>query len=455
MPWGIISRLALKNPSNVPLGVVVWREPGARATGINPRMSALRTPSRSWIIYGSAILIFGLGVWYFGFRTELPKVSGSPWRSRGGNQPVPVRAVEVAKTGLPVHLRAIGTVTPLNTVTVRSRVEGQLLKVHFEEGQQVNEGTLLAEVDPLPYKLKLAQAEAKQRSDAAQLQTARADLERTKLLFAQNLVTQQQLEAQQALVADREGVLAADQSLVEDARRQLDYTRIESPIGGRLGLRQMDAGNVVRPTDAAGLVVITRLKPINVLFTVPEIDLQKVLEPLRAGQTLPVEAWDRGENTLLASGSLRTIDNQIDLSTGTLRLKAEFANGDEKLFPNQFVNVRLRVKVIEDAVVIPSAAVQFGSRGTYVYVVDEEGKARVRDIVLGPSDSARQSITKGLNVGEKVILEGLDRLRDGRPVSLLGPSGLGPPAAPPVPGAAGAPAGKDDKGGRGERKKKS
>lgn len=318
----------------------------------------------------------------------------------------------------------------------------------------MQEGSLLAEVDPLPYKLKLAQAEAKQRSDAAQLQNARADLERTKLLFAQNLVTQQQLEAQQALVADREGVLAADQSLVEDARRQLDYTRIESPISGRLGLRQMDAGNVVRPTDPSGIVVITRLKPINVLFTVPEIDLQKVLEPLRAGQTLSVEAWDRGENALLASGILRTIDNQIDLATGTLRLKAEFANADEKLFPNQFVNVRLRVKVIEDAVIIPSAAVQFGSRGTYVYVVDAEGKARVRDVVLGPSDSARQSVAKGLEVGEKVILEGLDRLRDGRPVSLLGPSGLGPPAPPPGAAPSGPPGAKDDKGGRGERKKK-
>jgi multidrug efflux system membrane fusion protein len=198
-----------------------------------------------------------------------------------------------------------------------------------------------------------------------------------------------------------------------------------------------------------------RLKPINVLSTVPEIDLQKVLEPLRAAQTLPVEAWDRGETRCSRPVPCVPSTTRSIYSTGALRLKAEFANGDEKLFPNQFVNVRLRVKVIEDAVVIPSAAVQFGSRGTYVYVVDEEGKARVRDIVPGPSDSARQSITKGLKVGEKVILEGLDRLRDGRPVSLLGPSGLGPPAAPPVPGAAGAPAGKDDKGGRGERKKKS
>lgn len=417
-------------------------------------MSVQSSPFRSWLLYGAAIAVFGLGVWYFGFRTELPKMGVNPWRSRGGNQPAPVRAVEATKTSLPVHLRAIGTVTPLNTVIVRSRVEGQLLRVHFEEGQQVQEGSLLAEVDPLPYKLKLAQAEAKQRSDAAQLQNARADLERTKLLFAQNLVTQQQLEAQQALVADREGVLAADQSLVEDARRQLDYTRIESPISGRLGLRQMDAGNVVRPTDPSGIVVITRLKPINVLFTVPEIDLQKVLEPLRAGQTLSVEAWDRGENALLASGILRTIDNQIDLATGTLRLKAEFDNADEKLFPNQFVNVRLRVKVIEDAVIIPSAAVQFGSRGTYVYVVDAEGKARVRDVVLGPSDSARQSVAKGLEVGEKVILEGLDRLRDGRPVSLLGPSGLGPPAPPPGAAPSGPAGAKDDKGGRGERKKK-
>lgn len=333
--------------------------------------------------------------------------------------PVPVRAVPVEKRDLPVHLRAIGTVSPLNTVIVRSRVEGPLLRVAFQEGQQVEKGQLLAEIDPIQYKIRLSQMEAQLRQNEAQLRTARSDLERIKPLQAQNLITQQQLEAQQALVSEREAILAADQAQVDDARRQLGYTRIEAPISGRLGLRQVDVGNLIRPSDANGLVVITQMSPIAVSFTVPEIDLQKVVEPLRAGEQLPVDALDRDEQKVLASGVLKTVDNQIDLATGTLRLKAEFANADEKLFPNQFVNVRMLVRTLKEAVVIPTAGVQYGSRGTYVYLVNEESKATMRDIVVGPSDGDRQSIVKGLQVGDKVILEGLDRLREGRVVALV------------------------------------
>ena len=290
--------------------------------------------------------------------------------------------------------------------------------------------------------------EGQHRQNVAQLQTARADLERFKQLNSQTLVTQQQLEAQQSLVAEREGALASEQALVDDARRQLAYTKIEAPIAGRLGLRQVDAGNLVRPGDAGGLVVITQTRPISVMFTVPESDLPKVLEPMRAGEHPEVEAWDRGEQILLATGRLKTIDNQIDLATGTLRLKAEFPNADEKLFPNQFVNIRLRVRTLTDAVVVPSAAVQYGSRGTYLYLVNEQGQATVRDVVLGPSDGPHQAIAKGLNHGEMVILEGLDRLREGRLVSLVAKDGEAP-AKPPVD-----PAPKGDKSGKGERSKK-
>lgn len=393
-------------------------------------MASTSPAKRPWILYTVVLLLFGGAVWYFGFRTEPPKASGNPFRSRSGKQATPVRAVPAEKTSLPVHLRAIGTVTAHNTVTVRSRVEGPLLRLLFTEGQMVKQGELLAEVDPVPYEIRLTQMEARERQNAAQLQTARADLERFRLLHAQTLVTQQQLEAQQALVAEREALLAADRSQVDDARRQLAYTRIEAPIAGRLGLRQMDPGNLIRPGDAGGLVVITQTRPISVVFTVPEVDLQKVIEPLRGGQSLPVEAWDRGENVLLAAGELRTVDNQIDLATGTLRLKAEFPNEGEKLFPNQFVNVRLRVRVLADAVVIPAACVQFGSRGTYVYVVNAENQAKVRDVVLGPVDGERQSIASGLTAGEQVVLEGIDRLRDGRAVTLVGADGTAPPAAP-------------------------
>ncbi len=400
---------------------------------------------RPWILYSVVLLLFGGAVWYFGIRSEPPKSgAGNPFRSRSGKQATPVRAVTAEKTALPVHLRAIGTVTAHNTVTVRSRVEGPLLRFLFTEGQMTKQGDLLAEVDPLPYQIRLAQSEARERQNTAQLQTARADLERFRMLHAQTLLTQQQLEAQQSLVAEREAVLAADRSQVDDARRQLAYTRIEAPIAGRLGLRQLDPGNLIRPGDAGGLVMITQTQPISVVFTVPEVDLQKVLEPLRAGQALPVEAWDRGENARLAAGELRTVDNQIDLATGTIRLKAEFPNDNERLFPNQFVNVRLRVRVINDAVVIPAACVQYGSRGTYVYVVNAENQAKVRVVVLGPVDGERQSVASGLAAGEQVVLEGIDRLRDGRAVTMVGADGTAPPT---VPGAM-----RSDKGGgKGEK----
>jgi multidrug efflux system membrane fusion protein len=410
-------------------------------------MSSAPSPRRPWLLYGAVTLVFAAGVWYFGFRTD-PAAAGAgrmSFRSRSGSTATPVRVEPVQRRDLAVHLRAIGTVTPRNTVTVRSRVEGQLLKVHFQEGQQVTAGQLLAEIDPLPYEIRLAQAEARLRQNRAQLLTAKADLERVRQLHAQTLMSQQQLEAAQALVADREGAVAADQANVDDARRQLAYTRIEAPLAGRLGLRQVDAGNLIRPGDAGGIVVITQTRPINVLFTVPEQDLPKVLEPLRAGQGLPVEAWDRAEQQRLAAGLLNTVDNQIDLATGTVRLKAEFPNEDEKLFPNQFVNVRLRVRTFKDAVVVPVAAVQYGSRGTYVYLVTAEGLAAVRDVVLGPSEEGLQAVLQGLSGGERVVLEGIDRLREGRPVTIVAADGT---VTPP-------PAGKGDKGGKGGKGEKS
>jgi len=266
----------------------------------------------------------------------------------------------------------------------------------------------------------------------SQVRTAQSDLDRFKQLFAQTLISSQQLEAQQAQLAERLGMLAAEQAQVADARRQLAYTRIEAPIPGRLGLRQVDAGNLVRSNDAGGLVVITQTRPIAVMFTIPEMDLQKVVAPLRAGETLAVEAWDRGESVPLATGVLKTVDNQIDLTTGTLRLKAEFANTDEKLFPNQFVNVRLRVRTLVGATVIPAAAVLYGSRGPYVYVVGPENKVSVRDLVLGPTDGASQAVTKGLAIGETVVLDGVDRLREGRVVFMVGDEPA-KPAAPAQP----------------------
>ncbi len=406
-------------------------------------MSQPPSSRRRWFLYAAVAIVFAGGAWYFAAQSGPPKQE-NPFRSRGkGGPPVPVRAEVAKKQELSVYLRAIGTVVPLNTVVVRSRVDGQLLKVAFTEGQEVKQGDVLAEIDPAPYQLRLAQAEGSFLQSQSQARTAQADLERFKQLHVQTLVTLQDLEKQQALVAEREGLLAAEKAKVDDARRQLDYTRIEAPISGRLGLRQVDAGNMVRAGDAGGLVTITQTRPITVNFTIPEVELQKVVEPLRAGEALQVEAWDRSERTVLATGSLRTVDNQIDIATGTLRLKAEFPNADEKLFPNQFVNVRLRVRVLRDVLVIPVIGVQFGSRGTYVYVVAAENKASVRDVVLGPSEGTMQSITQGLQAGDLVILEGLDRLREGRVVSVVSDDPAKNQGAP-----------KGERGGAGKGKKK-
>ncbi len=399
-------------------------------------MSASVPPSkRRWFIFAAIGAVFAGGVWYFGFRATPPSTStGGFRRSFSGPDAVPVKTVAAKGDALDVYLKSIGTVTPLNTVTVRSRVEGELLKVTFKEGQKVRKGDLLAEIDPSPYRIKLAQAEGNQKQNQAQLKNAENDLERLKQLFEKTLVTAQELDAALALVAERRGALAANEAQVQDARLQLNYTRIEAPIDGRLGFRQVDEGNLIRPGDSGGLVVITQTQPIAVLFTVPEVDLQKVLDPLRDGKTLTVEAWDRSEQTVLAKGILRTVDNQIDIATGTLRLKAEFANEDERLFPNQFVNVRLRVRTIEDAVVIPAAAVQYGSRGTYVYVVNQENKAVIHDVVLGSSDGTWHAVVKGVAAGDEVVLEGLDRLREGRAVQIVN-DGAAPAA--PVPASTG------------------
>ena len=398
---------------------------------------------RSWLIYCGLTLLFAAGVWYFGFRTKgAQDNTRASFRKKYAAIPAPVRVVKAERRNLDVYLKAIGTVNPLNTVTVRSRVEGQLLRVAFEEGQYVKQGQLLAEIDPTPYKIRLAQVEGQQLQNVSQVQTAKSDLERFRALHAQALVTTQQLEQQQALVAEREGALAADRAQVEEARLQLAYTRIEAPISGRTGLRTVDVGNLVRANDANGLFVISQTRPITVVFTVPEIDLAKVVEPLRAGEHLPVEAWDRGEQLKLGTGVLKTFDNKIELATGTLRLKAEFPNEDEKLFPNQFVNVRLKVRTLTDAVVVPAAAVQFGSRGTYVYLVTDDNKSTVRNIVLGPSDGTYQAVTEGLKGGEGVVLEGLDRLREGKNVIIV------PDAPAPAPGADSA---AKAKGGRGKK----
>lgn len=325
-------------------------------------------------------------------------------------------AVSVAPTrrgDLAVVVTALGTVTARETVTVHSRVDGELKRVHFREGQQVKAGELLAEIDPRPFQIALAQARGQLARDQALLDNARLDVTRYRELLQQDSIASQQVDAQLALVNQYQGVVQADVAAVDNARLQLDYARITAPISGRLGLRQVDAGNIVRASDTAGLVVITATAPISVLFAVPAGELPAIRARLRAGAELEVEAFDSGGARRLARGRLQSLDNQIDTTTATLKLKAEFDNDDDALFPNQFVNVALNVETRTGVVLLPSAAVQRGQGGAFVYVIDAERLAQRRAVVLGPAMGDEVMVEEGLREGESVVIEGVDKLRDG------------------------------------------
>lgn len=391
--------------------------PDSRAT---PRFS------RRWLI-GLAVLLGALLLWWLLPGKPVTKKEGnSPW-----DGPVPVRLTEVGSGDFHIELKALGTVTALNTVNVRSRVDGELVKVFFEEGQLVKAGDLLAQIDPRPYQVALQQAEGTLAQNQAQLKNAEIDLARYQGLYAEDSIAKQTLDTQQALVGQYRGTVKSNQAAVAEARLNLDFTRIRAPISGRLGLRQVDLGNLVRSSDTTPLVVITQVEPIAVNFTLPEKDLPPVLARVRDNQKLRVEAWDRGEQQRLAEGELHSLDNQIDVATGTVKLKARFANTGEQLFPNQFVNVRLRVETRQQATLIPSAAVQFGARGTFVFVLGEGDKVQIRDVRIAASDGATSLVEEGVKVGERLVLEGIDKLKDGSQVQVIGnePGALAQPQA--------------------------
>lgn len=341
--------------------------------------------------------------------------SGAPAKS--GPRTIPVRTAPVGQRNMDLYLNGLGTVTAFKTVTMRSRVDGELVNVAFNEGQIVREGDLLAEIDPRPFAAQLQQAEGQLARDQATLQLAKLTLARGQDLARSKSIAPQQVDEQVAQVEQMEGTIQTDEAMVANARLQLSYCRIVSPISGRIGLRLVDQGNIVHANDPNGLAVITQLQPIALVFTIPQDDIPRVQKQMHAGKTLAVEAWDRDFKTKLATGTLTAIDNQVDPLSGTLRLKATFENEDNMLFPNQFVNARLLVDVKQDAIVVPSAAVQRGPNGTFVYVVQPDETVKLRMITVGPSEGAETSIESGLTTGEIVVTDGIDKLTDGSKVS--------------------------------------
>ncbi len=377
---------------------------------------------------------------------------GGPGGGRfGGGDPnrlQPVAAVAARQGDINVVQNGLGTVAALKVATVKARVDGLLQNVMFREGQIVKAGEVLAEIDPQPLRVQLSQVEGQLARDQAQLANARIDLERYRTLLAQDSIAKQQLDAQESQVKQFEGTVKIDQAQVDNARLQLSYTKITAPISGRLGLRQLDAGNIIRQSDTNGLVVITQVDPITVLFTIPQDNLPRVLKQLKTGAKLAVEAWDRDSKNKLATGVLLSADNQIDIATGTIKLKAQFPNGDGLLFPNQFVNVRMVVDTRRNATIIPLAAIQRGARGVVVYVVKEDKTVATRPVVMGPIENDNVLIESGIAPGELVVVDGIDRLREGAKVDVVAP--FVPRSGPPG-GRGGDPSkrGGDGKGGWG------
>ena len=331
----------------------------------------------------------------------------------GGPRATPVVTASARAGDLPVSLTALGSVTALNTVTVRSRVDGQLLRVHFNEGQLVHAGDLLAEIDPSPFQAQLTQAEGQLARDMAALQNARLDLERYKTLVDREMIARQQYDTQAATVRQSEGAVKADQGQLDLIKVNISYTRIAAPISGRVGLRLVDAGNMVKANDPGGLVVIAQVEPIAVVFAIPEDNLQAVLRQYRTGRSVQVDAFDREGKRKLATGTLAAVDNQIDPATGTVKLKASFPNHDGALFPNQFVNARVVVDVLSNVVLAPGEAIQRGPQGAFVYVVKPDGTAQMRRLELGPSDGGLVAVKQGLAAGEAVVVDGAEKLQDG------------------------------------------
>jgi len=382
---------------------------------------------RRWWFWVLVVGVLAFGGWYYrnswnasqaAATTAAPGAAGKGKGGSGaGGLVVPVVVSTAQRGDLPVYFNGLGTVTAFNTVTVRSRVDGQLVSVAFKEGQFVHQGDLLAQIDPRPFQVQLEQALGQLAKDQAQRKDAEVNLERYKLLFKEGVIPQQQLDTQGALVGQVDGAITSDQSQIDNAKLQLTYSRITAPISGRIGLRLVDAGNIVHASDTNGLLVITQLQPISVIFSLPQDQLPQVNAKLHSGVQLAVDAYDRDDTAKIASGKLETIDNQIDLTTGTYKLKSMFTNADNALFPNQFVNVHLLVDTKHNLTIVPAAAIQRGPQGTYVYAADTDNTAKIRIVTIAQTTGDSVGLSAGLNSGDLVVIDGLDKLQDGTKIN--------------------------------------
>ncbi|QWR78836.1 MdtA/MuxA family multidrug efflux RND transporter periplasmic adaptor subunit [Candidatus Magnetomonas plexicatena] len=383
-------------------------------------MTYSRLRVKCYITY-ALVLLFLVLLTVYVFGADSAK-EDKPSGAKTSKFPVQIPPVEVAevKTGdIGTYLNGLGTVIPLNTVAIKSRVDGQLMKILFEEGQSVKKGDVLALIDPRPFEIQLTQAEGQLAKDMALLKNAQLDVERYRVLFKQDSVSKQQLDTQEALVKQYEAIIKADKGQVDNAKLQLEYSKVTSPINGRVGLRQVDAGNIIHANDVNPIVVVTQLKPITVVFPIAEDNIPRALEKLRKGAPIVVEAYDRQQSRKLATGVLLTIDNQIDINTGTVRFKAKFPNENSELFPNQFVNVKLLLDLKHNAVLVPSAAIQRTQKGMFVYVVKTiDNTTSVRFVKAGETQNDVTSIEEGLTSGELVVVSGADRLTDGSKVQI-------------------------------------
>jgi multidrug efflux system membrane fusion protein len=414
---------------------------------------------RHWLLIASIVVIAAFLFFHFfhrgGGKAPAQGGKGGPGAAggRGPQGPVPVLAAAATTKDVGVYLNGLGTVAPLNTVNVRSRVDGQLLRIDFQEGQVVRGGQLLAELDPRPFQVQLLQAQGQKDKDEATLHNAEVDLERYRVLYAQDSIAKQQLDTQAATVAQVQATLKSDQAQIESAKLNLTYAHITAPTGGRVGLRQVDVGNIVHASDQNGIVVITQLQPINVLFTLPADQIPQVLPKVHGGQPLPVDAYDRDLKHKLATGRVLAVDNQIDATTGTVRLKAIFPNDDEALFPDQFVNARLLVDVQRGVVTVPAAAIQRSPQSTFVYLVKPDHTVESRNVVPGLTEGEDTVVQSGLQAGDMVVIDGVDKLRPGMKVdlSVAGPNGSRTHVGG-GPGGNGAVNGAGAGGGKGHRK---